>query len=100
MHLWFCRAVKALGERLHLDSGTLTPLLKRLDARGLITRARSTTDEREVFVHLTRAGQALKKRAAKVPMTLLAQSPVPLGELAQLREGLKRFREALSTAAH
>ena len=91
--------VKALGDRLLLDSGTLTPLLKRLEARRLITRTRSTTDEREVLVHLTRAGQALKKRAARVPMTLLEQSPVPLRELIELRDGLKRFRAALTAAA-
>jgi DNA-binding MarR family transcriptional regulator len=91
--------VKALGERLLLDSGTLTPLLKRLESRRLITRTRSTSDEREVLVHLTRAGQALKKRAARVPMTLLEQSPVPLSELVELREGLRRFRAALTAAA-
>jgi DNA-binding MarR family transcriptional regulator len=91
--------VKALGERLLLDSGTLTPLLKRLESRRLITRTRSTSDEREVFVHLTRAGQALKKRAARVPMTLLEQSPVPLSELVELRNGLRRFRAALTAAA-
>ena len=91
--------VKALGARLLLDSGTLTPLLKRLESRRLITRTRSTSDEREVLVHLTRAGQALKKRAARVPMTLLEQSPVPLSELVELRDGLRRFRAALTAAA-
>lgn len=91
--------VKALGERLLLDSGTLTPLLKRLEGRRLITRTRSTSDEREVLVHLTRAGQALKKRAARVPMTLLEQSPVPLSELVELRNGLRRFRAALTAAS-
>jgi DNA-binding MarR family transcriptional regulator len=88
--------VKALGRRLHLDSGTLTPLLKRLEARGLITRTRSTNDEREVFVHLTRSGQALKRRAQQVPLTLLKNSPVPLSEIIELRDGLKRLRSALS----
>ncbi|HEX3598449.1 MAG TPA: MarR family transcriptional regulator [Polyangiaceae bacterium] len=90
--------VKALGDRLLLDSGTLTPLLKRLQSRGLITRTRSSTDEREVFVHLTRAGQSLKKRAVRVPMTLLEQSRMPLGELVELREGLKRLRSVLKPA--
>lgn len=91
--------VKALGDRLLLDSGTLTPLLKRLETRGLITRTRSSSDEREVLVHLTRAGQALKKRAARVPMTLLGKSSVPLSELIALRNGLKRFRAALTASA-
>ena len=89
--------VKALGRRLHLDSGTLTPLLKRLEARGLITRTRSTNDEREVFVHLTRTGQALKRRAQQVPLTLLKNSPLPLSESIELRDGLKRLRSALSS---
>jgi len=88
--------VKALGERLMLDSGTLTPLLKRLEARGLVTRTRSSGDEREVFVHLTRAGRALQKRAVRVPLSLLGHSRMPLSELVQLREGLKRFRSAIA----
>ncbi|HEX4340239.1 MAG TPA: MarR family transcriptional regulator [Polyangiaceae bacterium] len=91
--------VKALGEKLLLDSGTLTPLLKRLQSRGLITRTRSSADEREVLVQLTRAGQALKKRAVRVPMTLLERSRMPLGELVELREGLKRLRSVLGPAA-
>jgi len=90
--------VKALGERLMLDSGTLTPLLKRLQSRGLITRTRSSSDERELLVHLTRAGQALKKRAVRVPLTLLRHSRMPLGELVELREGLKRLRAVLQPA--
>jgi len=59
--------VKALGERLFLDSGTLTPLLKKLEAQGLIERERSHADERNVIVKLTDAGHALKTRAAAVP---------------------------------
>jgi DNA-binding MarR family transcriptional regulator len=87
--------VKALGERLELDSGTLTPLLKRLESRGLVTRTRSTQDEREVFVHLTPAGQALKRRAHRVPATLLRDSPLSLAEIVKLREQLKKLRGAL-----
>jgi DNA-binding MarR family transcriptional regulator len=88
--------VKALGARLALDSGTLTPLLKRLESRGLITRTRSTNDERELFVRLTPAGVNLKRRAHRVPISLLRQSPVPLEDLIKLREQLKRLRLALS----
>ncbi len=84
--------VRALGERLVLDSGTLTPLLKRLQGRGLITRTRARDDERELFVRLTRAGAALRKRAHEVPITLLQQSPIPVGELISLRDQLRRFR--------
>src|SRR5689334_8585649 len=91
--------VKALGNRLSLDSGTLTPLLKRLEQRGLITRERSTQDEREVFVHLTPEGLALKKRARRVPITLIEQSPVPLMDLLKLRDQLKSLRNALKEPA-
>jgi DNA-binding MarR family transcriptional regulator len=87
--------VKALGARLALDSGTLTPLLKRLETRGLITRTRSRDDERELFVHLTPAGVALKKRARRIPAALLEQSPFPVNELFKLRDQLKRLRSAL-----
>lgn len=90
--------VKALGERLALDSGTLTPLLKRMVERNLITRTRSTDDEREVFVRLTPEGAALKKRASCVPRTLLERSPVPLGDILELRDQLKRLRAAMDDA--
>jgi DNA-binding MarR family transcriptional regulator len=90
--------VKALGARLELDSGTLTPLLKRLERRGLVTRTRSSEDERELFVRLTAAGLALKKRARCVPASLLQQSPVSLGELGKLRHQLTRLRAVLREA--
>lgn len=60
--------VKALGDRLFLDSGTLTPLLKKLESQGIITRVRDVSDERAVIITLTDAGRALKERAADVPM--------------------------------
>ncbi len=88
--------VKALGRRLLLDSGTLTPLLKRLESRGLITRTRSPDDERELVVRLTPAGAALKKRARRVPTALLQQSRLPVADLIKLRDGLKQLRAALS----
>ena len=87
--------VKALGARLALDSGTLTPLLKRMESRGLITRTRSQTDERELFVELTPRGHRLKKRASRVPLELLRQSPIPVTDLIKLREQLKQLRTAL-----
>lgn len=88
--------VKALGARLALDSGTLTPLLKRLEARGLVRRTRSQRDERELFVQLTPAGLTLRKRARRVPETLLRESPIPLLELIKLRDQLKKLRAALT----
>lgn len=59
--------VKSLGERLYLDSGTLTPLLKKLETKGYITRHRSAEDERNVIIRLTGDGEALKKKAVCIP---------------------------------
>ncbi len=64
--------VKEVGERLFLDSSTLTPLLKRLEEKGFLTRRRSETDERDVFVTITEAGEALKERTVTVPERLAA----------------------------
>src|SRR5689334_6592618 len=65
-------SVKEIGERLFLDSGTLTPLLKRLEAAGLVKRTRSTEDERQVIVALTAQGEALKEKARSLPLSMLA----------------------------
>lgn len=78
-------SVKQLGERLYLDSGTLTPLLKKLEATGLLTRRRSSEDERVVGVHLTDKGTALRARAAKIPERLFCQAGVPFEEADLLR---------------
>ena len=59
-----------MGAKLYLDSGTLTPLLKKLEAKGLITRERSHADERKVYVKLTQEGRALRNSAAKVPVAV------------------------------
>ena len=69
MVLWEERtaSVKTLGERLYLDSGTLTPLLKKLEAKGFIQRARSTEDERSVIISITSAGDELAERAKHIP---------------------------------
>ncbi|MCM1335185.1 MAG: MarR family transcriptional regulator [Bacteroides sp.] len=64
--------VKEVGERLYLDSSTLTPLLKRLEEKGYVTRRRSDADERDLIVSLTKSGKALKERAATVPGRLAA----------------------------
>lgn len=60
-------SVKSLGEKLYLDSGTLTPVLKSLEAKGLVTRARSSADERVLIVSITEEGEALKEKAAEIP---------------------------------
>lgn len=88
--------VSELGQRLSLDSGTLTPLLKRLEAAGLVSRLRAVQDERRVHIHLTAAGRKLKARAAKVPGCVLAASQCSLPELMQLTTQLRTLRERLA----
>lgn len=86
--------VSALGERLSLDSGTLTPLLKRLEVQGSIARHRDSTDERVVRIQLTQAGKNLKSQARHVPPAIACSAgfdgalPDDLARLQQLREGL------------
>jgi len=80
--------VSQIGERLALDSATLTPLLKRLEARELIARKRSTADERVVEVFLTPAGKRLEKRAAKIPKCMLEKAQLSAAELGELRTQL------------
>jgi len=65
-----CVNVKELGECLYLDSGTLTPLLKKLEAKGLLTRMRSEKDERNLVVTITDKGEALKEQAVEIPMQI------------------------------
>lgn len=81
--------VGELGEALELDSGTLTPLLKRMETAGLVARRRDPADERRVIVDLTEAGSALKARAAEVPAALACKLALPLEDLAALRAGLQ-----------
>ncbi|HWX60966.1 MarR family transcriptional regulator [Bradyrhizobium sp.] len=90
--------VKDIGERLFLDSGTLTPLLKRLEAARLVKRARSREDERQVLVALTPQGQALKEKARGVPPAILAASGCSLGELTAMKRNLIALRDQLNAA--
>ncbi|WP_299011069.1 MarR family transcriptional regulator [uncultured Caulobacter sp.] len=83
------RTVGALGDALDLDSSTLTPLLKRLEAGGLVERHRDPDDERRVIVALTEKGQALREQAASVPEKLFCALNMPMAELTTLRERLK-----------
>jgi len=73
---WKSVGVKELGEHLYLDSGTLTPLLKRLEAKGLIRRERSAYDERAVNIIITEAGEKLKKKAAGIPAQMAKCLPL------------------------
>jgi DNA-binding MarR family transcriptional regulator len=88
--------VKDLGSALMLDSGTLSPLLKRLEAVGLVTRARNAGDERSVIVSLTNAGAALQKQAAGVPAELAHATGMSPAELATLRHTLAALTAALT----
>ncbi|MEV1020917.1 MarR family transcriptional regulator [Streptomyces sp. NPDC050264] len=90
--------VKHLGERLRLDSGTLSPLLKRLEANGLVRRERSARDERSVNVTLTEAGAALRERATEVPRGIARATGFELAEIEDLRERLNRLTAALDAA--
>jgi DNA-binding MarR family transcriptional regulator len=80
--------VKALGERLLLDSGTLTPLLKRLEQLSLVQRQRSARDEREVHLSLTKTGWELREQVGPLKARLLCDSGLDLDRLGELRDGL------------
>ncbi|MEV6051048.1 MarR family transcriptional regulator [Streptomyces sp. NPDC052107] len=91
--------VKKLGEHLRLDSGTLSPLVKRLEAAGLVRRERSPQDERSVQVRLTEEGVALRERALEVPRRIARATGFDLAEITELHERLDRLTAALDTAA-
>jgi DNA-binding MarR family transcriptional regulator len=92
------KGVKELGEELGLDSGTLSPLLKRLETLGLVERRRSGEDERRVAVHLTLAGRALSSKANGIPQRLADAAGLSAEELEQLRTTLERLTEALHSS--
>ncbi|VTZ23426.1 Organic hydroperoxide resistance transcriptional regulator [Methylocella tundrae] len=87
--------VKAIGERLHLDSGTLTPLLKRLEAAGLLSRARDPKDERQVRVKLTEKGSDMRRQARNIPGQMARAMGRPADDLKAVRKELRRIRNAL-----
>ena len=87
--------VSELGERLYLDSGTLTPLLKRLEASGLVARLRDVADERRVHITLSPAGRKLKTQAAKIPGCILTASQCSIPELITLTQQVQTLRDRL-----
>ena len=89
--------VKFIGERLFLDSGTLTPLLKRLETAGLIRRTRSADDERQVLITLTPPGRALRGTARTVPHGVLAASACSVDELVSMKNDLLALRDRLNS---
>lgn len=88
--------VSELGERLYLDSGTLTPLLKRMESAGLLSRIRAVEDERRVHITLTAAGRKLKARAAKIPGCILSATQCSIPELVSLTQQVQSFRNRLT----
>jgi DNA-binding MarR family transcriptional regulator len=88
-------SVGGIGERLMLESSTLTPLLKRLEAAGLIRRTRNPEDERQVRVRLTPRGRRLREKAQKVPKSILKATQCDAETLERLRERLVRVRDAI-----
>ena len=88
--------VSELGERLSLDSGTRTRLLKRLEALGLVARIRDVQDERRVHITLTPSGRKLKGRAAKIPGCILAASQCSIPELISLTQQVQALRQRLT----
>ena len=89
-------AVKDIGERLFLDSGTLTPLLKRLEAAHLVRRTRSSEDERQVLIALTAQGHALKEKARSVPQSILVASDCSVPELVAMKDEIVALRDRLN----
>ncbi len=87
--------VSELGERLYLDSGTLTPLLKRLESGGNIQRLRDAADERRVRIRLTSQGRALRDKAEAIPPCVLQSSQCTVPELMALTGELKQLRDRL-----
>lgn len=95
--LWAADAqtVGQLGQAMQLESNTLTPLLKRLAAQGLVSRARDTSDERQVRITLTDPGRAMQARAAHIPACILDKSGMTLTALTALRDQVNGLRDQL-----
>jgi DNA-binding MarR family transcriptional regulator len=91
-------SVKQIATALQLDSATLSPMLKRLEAGGYIDRSRSTADERTTHIELTADGQALRDRALAIPPAVVARLGVDLAELEELRRVLTRVNAAALAA--
>lgn len=92
------RSVGELGDQLFLDSGTLTPLLKRMETSGLLQRERARDDERRVLVSLTEQGRALRQQAVAVPLEIACAAQATLGDAADLRTRLHGLRGRLTAA--
>ncbi|WP_245890434.1 MarR family winged helix-turn-helix transcriptional regulator [Roseovarius confluentis] len=92
------RTVGALGRELQLESNTLTPLIKRLETRGLLRRERDAADERQVRVHLTEPGRALQADAAHIPDCIARETGMDMDDLTRLRDEILALRDRLDPA--
>ena len=93
------QTVGALGARLFLESNTLTPLIKRLEGLGLVSRQRNPADERQVQVRLTEAGRALEAQAQRLPACIFEATGLTLPEIHRLTQDITTLRDALMAAA-
>lgn len=92
------QSVGNLAARVQLESSTLTPLLKRLESQGMVTRRRNPASERQVIVALTESGRALQTRAGAIPATLLRAAACPPEQLAAMRDGLMQIRDSIDSS--
>ncbi|HBZ07197.1 MULTISPECIES: MarR family winged helix-turn-helix transcriptional regulator [Massilia] len=93
------QTVSSIGERLLLDSATLTPLLKRMEQAGLVHRVRAANDERQVIISLTEHGSEMRKEAAKFPSQVMCASGCGLQDIATLKKQLDQLRASLTDNA-
>ena len=93
------KTVKGLGEELALDSGTLTPLLKRLETQGVVSRRRNPADERQTLVQLTPEGRSLHERLGHIPDCILTACGMTMQEAMELRDRLDTLRRQLNNSA-
>jgi DNA-binding MarR family transcriptional regulator len=91
-------SVSEMGERLFLDSGTLTPLLKRMEQAGLLSRQRSCKDERRVHVFITSHGSELKAKAASIPACVVQQVGCSLSEVRNMTQQVQKLRTKLTSS--
>jgi DNA-binding MarR family transcriptional regulator len=98
------QSIGAIGERLGLDSSNVTPLVKRMEVAGLVSRQRNPADERQVFVTLTAAGREMRVRSACLGQTLFAAAGLSIDKLIQFNKDVQAFRDSVTrfatTASH
>lgn len=90
------QTVSSIGERLFLDSATLTPLLKRLESAGLLTRTRAADDERQVVIELTAQGRQLRQAAQEIPQAVFCAAECTSSELRSIKAEIERLRDNLA----